>query len=201
MVETVKAPVMGTSGFLQRDERAPLARHYVEPPPRRGGATNGRPTLQRSQLTATSSASQISRIRSPDSRPKRSMSTPTETLSTESRFTADRRGTGSPGGSTTTSLGRPRIVVVHGAMRLLRSRGMAASRESTTTGRREMSGSSHHQISPLAGRLTKFQPLCGTWPSRPTHPAHREDVGRRLRRPCRSPQPGAVAAAQRAPRQ
>jgi hypothetical protein len=50
--------------------------------------------------------------------PIRSMSTPTETLSTESRFTAVRLPTGSSPGSSTTSLASPRIVVVHGAINL-----------------------------------------------------------------------------------
>ena len=47
-----------------------------------------------------------------------------------------------------TSLARPRMVVVHGATRARRSRGMAASRERTTTGRRPTSGSSDHHTSP-----------------------------------------------------
>ena len=67
------------------------------------------------QSTATSSAEQTSRIRSSLSRPRRSTRMATETLSTESRLIEDRLGTGSSAGSTTTSLARPRIVVVHGA--------------------------------------------------------------------------------------
>ena len=51
------------------------------------------------------------------------MSTATETLSTESRLTPDRRGTGSSAGSSTTSLARPRIVVVQGAMSVRFSAG------------------------------------------------------------------------------
>src|SRR5436190_15307477 len=50
--------------------------------------------------------------------------------------------------SSTTSLASPRIVVVHGATSVRRRRGMAASRESTTTGRRPISAGSHHQPSP-----------------------------------------------------
>lgn len=41
---------------------------------------------------------------------------------------------GSSSGCSTTSLGRPRMVVVHGATSARRSRGMATSRDSTTTG-------------------------------------------------------------------
>lgn len=67
------------------------------------------------QSTATANAAQISRIRASASRPSRSTSTPRETLSTESRLTAERLGTGSSPGSRTTSLGRARIVVVHAA--------------------------------------------------------------------------------------
>ncbi len=53
-----------------------------------------------------------------------------ETLSTESRFTALRRPIGSCSGSRTTSLGKPRMVVVHGAMSARRNRGIAnVSRE------------------------------------------------------------------------
>ncbi len=84
-------------------------------------------------------------------RPIRSTRTPIETLSTESRLAAERLGTGSSAGSRTTSLWRPRIVVVHGAINARPSRGIAASRDSTTTGRRPTSGSSHHQISPRRG--------------------------------------------------
>ena len=42
-----------------------------------------------------------------------------------SRLTAVRLGTGSSGGSRTTSLARPRTIVVHGATRARRSRGIA----------------------------------------------------------------------------
>jgi hypothetical protein len=57
----------------------------------------------------------------------------TDTLSTESGLTAERGGTGSSPGSSTTWLTRPRIVVVHGAMSVRRCRGMTASRDRTTT--------------------------------------------------------------------
>ncbi|MFT6293284.1 MAG: hypothetical protein ACJAR2_003906 [Ilumatobacter sp.] len=109
------------------------------------------------QSTATSSAWQISRIRMPLSAPIRSTSTAVDTDSVESRFTAQRRPIGSSPGLRTTSLGKPRIVVVHGAMSARRSRGMAASRDRTTTGRRPTSGGSHHHSSPRAGKAL-------TWP-------------------------------------
>ena len=64
-------------------------------------------------------------MRSSPNLPRRSVSVPTETLSTESRFTADRRGIGSSPGSSCTSLASPRIVVAHGAIRARRSLGMA----------------------------------------------------------------------------
>jgi hypothetical protein len=79
-------------------------------------------------------------MRSSLNRPIRSVMDPSATLSTESRFTADGRGMGSSPGSSTTSLARPRILVVHGATRALRSLGMAASRDRTTTGRRSSGG-------------------------------------------------------------
>jgi len=91
-----------------------------------------------------------------------------ETLSTESRFTADLLGMGSSVGSRTTSLGRPRIFVVHGAMTARRSLGIATSRDSTTTGRREVSGSSHHHTSPRDGSsLTTTRLPHGTTPGHP----------------------------------
>jgi hypothetical protein len=105
------------------------------------------------QWTATSKAAQISRMRTSPSRPIRSTRTATATLSTESRLTAERLGTGSSPGSSSTSLGNPRTVVVHGATSARLKRGMAASRERTTTGRRPMSANSHHHTSPRAGRL------------------------------------------------
>ncbi len=121
------------------------------------------------QSVATSSAWQISRILTPLSEPIRSTSTATDTDSTESRFTALRRPIGSSPGSSTTSLGRPRIVVVHGATIARPSRGIAASRDNTTTGRRPISGGSHHHSSPRVGReLTWPQPHFETTPDRPS---------------------------------
>jgi len=134
-----------------------------------------------SQATATARAVQTARIRSSASRPSRSTSTATETLSTESKLTADRRGTGSDSGSRTTSLARPRMVVVHGPTRERRRRGIAASRERTTTGRRPMPGNSHHHISPRAGGALM---LC--WPrgartlNLPTRQVRRRGAGHRL---------------------
>jgi hypothetical protein len=117
-----------------------------------GRAANGL-RAHRAQSTATSKAAQISRMRTSPSRPIRSTRTATATLSTESRLTAERLGTGSSPGSSSTSLGNPRTVVVHGATSARLKRGMAASRERTTTGRRPMSANSHHHTSPRAGRL------------------------------------------------
>lgn len=116
------------------------------------------------------------------SRPRRSTSTATDTLSTESRLTADRRGIGSSRGSRTTSLARPRRVVVQGATSALRSRGIAASRDKTTTGRLPASASSHHQTSPRAGSvITKPLRPAETRRDRPTRPARRAGVRRRPR--------------------
>jgi hypothetical protein len=127
---------------------------------------------QSAQSTATARAAQTCRIRASASRPSRSTSTATETLSTESRLTTQRRGTGSSPGFRPTSLTRPRIVVVHGAISARRCRGITASRESTTTGRRPISGSSHHHTSPRAGRaFTTARRLPGMTPGRPTRPA------------------------------
>ncbi len=71
---------------------------------------------QGAQSTATARAAQISRMRVSRKRPNRVTRIAIETLSTESRFTAERRGTGSSSsGSSTTSLMSPRIVVVQGA--------------------------------------------------------------------------------------
>jgi hypothetical protein len=103
------------------------------------------------QLTATLSAEQIWRIRPSLRRPILSTKIDIETLSTESRLTAQRRSIGSSPGSRTTSLGRLRIVVVHGAINVRRNLGMAASREITTTGLLCISGNSHHQSSPRSG--------------------------------------------------
>jgi len=151
-----------------RLRRRPL--HFpVDPPrcrararPRRRLTARGSAYAHRRQpwqSTATSRAPQISRIRMSANRPTRLTSTASETLSTESRLTAERRGTGSSPGSRTTSLARPRIVVVHGATSARRCRGITASRDSTTTGRRPISGISHHHTSPRAGSAFMRRPL------------------------------------------
>lgn len=98
------------------------------------------------------SCADLSRMRSSPNQPKRSVTVPIETLSTKSRFTADRSGIGSSPRSNRTSLASPRMVVVHGAVNVRRSLGMAASRERTTTGRRDISGSPHHHTPLLADR-------------------------------------------------
>jgi len=130
------------------------------------------------------------------SRPRRSISTATDTLSTESRLTAERLGMGSSRGSRSTSLARPRIVVVQGATSALRSRGIAASRDRTTTGRLPASASSHHQTSPRAGSvITKPRQSAGTRRDRPTHPARRAGVRHRPRSLHRPPRSGDASAA------
>ena len=135
-------------------------------------ATESHRKPQTRQSTATVRAEQTSLIRSLPRRPNRSVRAPTETLSTESRLTAERSGIGSSAGSRTTSLASPRIVVVQGATRALLSRGMAASLDRTTTGRREISGSSHHHTSPLRGRsIKKRKLLLGRTVGRPTRRA------------------------------
>ncbi len=142
---------------------------------------------QLEQSTATARAAQTSRMRDSASWPIRLTRTTTETLSTESKLTAERRGIGSSPGSRTTSLASPRIVVVHGATSARRSRGIAASRDSTTTGRRPISANSHHHTSPRAGRpITRQLPLVETRPGRPTHPARWPGA---RRRPCSSRRP------------
>ena len=137
-------------GFCTTDETYRARSPTLDEPKSRHRLRQYRPDQR--QSTATARASQIACMRSSLSRPIRSVSMPKETLSTESRFTAVRRRTGSSPGSSTTSLASPRIVVVHGAMSARRRRGMATSRESTTTGRRPISGGSHHQSSPRRGR-------------------------------------------------
>lgn len=143
----------------------------------------------------------MSRIRVSARRPRRSVRVATGTLSTESRLTTQRFGTGSSSGSSCTSLGSDRIVVVQGAIRLRRRRGMAASRESTATGRRPAPGSSHHQISPRAGSsLTSYWTPAGTrqgCPSRPAGPVVADRMRRMKRRsrrrdvgPAVRPKPG-----------
>lgn len=120
---------------------------------------------------------QTSRMRVSASLPIRCTSIASGRLSTESRFTAQRRGTGSSPGSSTTSLTKPRTFVVHGATSALRCRGIAASRESTTTGRRPIAGISHHHTSPRAGSaVTIAQPPRGTRPNRPIHRAQSADA-------------------------
>lgn len=131
----------------------------------------------------------MARIRASARRPSRCTKTATDTLSAESRFTAERRGIGSDSGSSTTSLASPRIVVVHGATSARFSRGIAASRESTTTGRRPTSAISHHHTSARAGSaVMKPQPLAATTPGRPIRRAHRSGAGRR-RHNSRPPRP------------
>lgn len=148
----------------------------------RESRASSQPTqVYKRQSTATANAEQISRMRSSPNLPRRWVRVPIETLSTESRLTADRRGIGSSPGSSCTSLASPRIVVVHGAISALRSLGMATSRERTTTGRRAISGSSHHHTSPLAGRSFTTKRPRETTPSRPIGPTHRVDD---RRKPC-----------------
>lgn len=125
------------------------------------------------QLTATLSAAQTWRMRSSLRRPIFSTKLEIETLSTESKFTAQRRLIGSSPGSSTTSLGRLRTVVVHGAISERRRRGMAAFRDSTTTGLPWISGSSHHQSSPRSGnKLTKWPREYEMHSDCPTHLLH-----------------------------
>ena len=115
-------------------------------------------------------------------RPRRSVNVPTETLSTESRLRTDWRGIGSSPGSRSTSLARPRMVVVQGAIRARRSLGIAMVRDRTKTGRRLTSGSSHHHTSPLAGKsFTKKLPSRGRKPDHPIRPAPPAAVRRRWR--------------------
>ena len=128
------------------------------------------------QSTATSRASHIDRMRWSLRRPIRSISTPRDTLSIESRLTAERCRTGSSPGSRTTSLANPRIVVVHGAIRERLRRSMAMFLERMTTGRLPMSGGSHHHSSPRAGRgVTWLLLRCGTTQGRPTRPVRPGD--------------------------
>jgi hypothetical protein len=119
----------------------------------------------------------MARIRMPARRPSRLTSTATETLSIESKFATQRRGIGSDSGSRITSLASPRMVVVQGATSARRRRGIAASRDSTTTGRRPISAISHHHTSPRAGSdLTSLQRLAATTLDRPTRRARRPDA-------------------------
>ena len=133
------------------------------------------------QSTATARAAQISRILTSATCPRRSTRIAIETLSTASRLIADRSGIGSSPGSRRTSLARPLMVVVQGAMSARRCRGMTASRDSTTTGRRPISGISHHHISPRAGRfVTRLSRRDGRRPNLPIRLARREDARRTL---------------------
>ena len=133
-------------------------------------------------------AAQISRIRPSPNLPRRWVSVPTETLSTESRFTADSRGIGSSPGSSITSLARPRIVVVHGAIECPpKSGNCGVPRRESRRADREIFGSSHHHTSPLAGRsVTRRPPPHETTPSRPIRPPRRVDVRRKRRTRRRS---------------
>ena len=140
------------------------------------------------QLTAIFRAVHTCRIRSSLSLPSRWVSVAIETLSIESRFNADLRGIGSSTGSRTTSLGRPRMLVVHGAITTRRSLGIAMSRDKTTTGRREISANSHHQISPRDGSpFTTTQLPHGRTPGPPTRPGGQGAGRRRPRMPHLSP--------------
>jgi len=148
---------------------------------------------QSAHSTATARAAQTRRMRVSANSPIRSTRTATETLSTESRLTTQRRGTGSSPGSRPTSLTRPRIVVVHGATSARRCRGITASRESTTTGRRPIPALSHHQTSPRAGNAVTTGPrLPGMTRGRPTRPVRRVGA-RRTRRNSRRPGPNGDA--------
>lgn len=139
----------------RRGQRTPTLRAPCGTARRRNGSSSPLasavplpPTTHHSHETATVTAAQIWRIRSSLNLPMRPTSNAVETLSNESRLTAERLGTGSSPGSSTTSLGKPRIVVVQGPTITRLNRWIAASRERTTTGRRPTSGGSHHQTSP-----------------------------------------------------
>jgi hypothetical protein len=159
-------------------------------------------SIVQAQSTATSRAAQICRMRSSAKRPSLCTRTATETLSTESRLTAQRLGTGSSPGSNTTSLLKPRTVVVQGPTSVRRSRGMAASRERTTTGRRPISANSHHHTSPRAGRaFTRPPPPPETPPDRPIRRARRAGACRRPRSWRQPHRPDAGRAELRGPHQ
>ena len=144
------------------------------------------------QSTATASAAQTCRIRSSANRPTLSTRTATDTLSNESRLTAQRRGIGSVSGSRTTSLASPRIVVVQGATTARRSLGIATSRESTTTGRRPISDNAHHHTSPRFGScVTRCSPPSARSRDRPTRLADQPDFRHRRRSQHRSRVPDA----------
>ena len=74
------------------------------------------------------------------------------------------------------------MIVVHGATNVRRNRGMAASREITTTGLLWISGSSHHQSSPRSGiEVTRRRHQYETLQGFPTHRIHQLGI-RRTRR-------------------
>jgi hypothetical protein len=151
------------------------------------------------QPVAMTRAEQICRIRSGLRQPRREVRMVKATFSTESRLTAVSRDTGSWPGSSSTSLSRPRSVVVHGAIKERRSRGIVMLRDSITTGRRPISGISQHHNSPLCGQVvTKLRHHDGTKQGPPIRRAHRADGLHTLRcKPDRSrvsdgPRPASV---------
>lgn len=156
-------------------------------------------TCLQSHPVAMASAVHTSRIRSSLRRPRRSTSTPLEMLSTESRLIADTRGIGSSLGSRTTSVDSPLTLVVQGATMIRPRRVIAASRESTTTGRRPISGGSDHHTSPRCGSaVTICERRRATTRGRPTRRARRADARRRPGTGRRSLLHAAIAAALRA---
>ncbi len=98
-------------------------------------------------------------------------------------------------GPRATSVGMWRMVRVTGATRRVRSRGIAASRVTTSAGRRPASGISAHQTSPWAGRLTKALRRSSPAPKPrrrqpPRHPAAAVDSRQRSpRRPVAAARP------------
>ncbi len=202
-------------GVLVRDDRANAVAGWTAPSirrvERRGAPTkharevrpagpslnDTRAGAQPEQSTATARAAQMSRRRASASRPSLWTRMAIETLSIESRFTAERSGTGSSPGSSTTSLASPRMVVVHGATSARRCRGMTASRDSTTTGRRPISAISHHHTSPRAGTAVTTLPRpVETLPGPPTRLVHRAGA-RRRRRSSHPPRPNGSEPAER----
>ena len=149
-------------------------------------------------------------MRSSLKRPSRRANKTSGALSTESRLTAETAGTGSSPGSSTTSVGSPRIVVVHGATIAVFSLFRAASRERTTTGRCPAWGDSHHHTSPhRTGAAITIQysdlavlhlpsatpgdegdSLRGKMPNPPTRPAHQGGNGHMPRTQHQSRLPG-----------
>ncbi|KGN36672.1 hypothetical protein N803_04080 [Knoellia subterranea KCTC 19937] len=117
----------------------------------RGGSRTG---LGQWQSTATPKAAQTWDIRASLSLPIRSTKVPTETDSTASSAATHGRGTGSLSGLSSTSLGRPRMVVVHGATSVRPNARIATVLESSTTGRRGKCGVSHHHTSPRSIAVT-----------------------------------------------